>query len=72
MVASNDYTYSDFGLFRYECRLALCQDGGRMDNYQCYYRSTFMGNVEIYMEEIIIKDNSYISHQMTNVTIIFL
>ena len=72
MVASNDYTYSDFGLFRYECRLALCQDGGRMDTYQRYYRSTFMGNVEIYMEEIITKDNSYISHQMTNVTIIFL
>ena len=43
-----------------------------MDTYKCYYHSTFMGNVEIYMEEIITKDNSYISHQMTNVTIIFL
>ena len=72
MVASYDNSYSDIRIFRYECGSAIGKSGRRMDNYKCYYRSTFMGNVEIYMEEIITKDNSYISHQMTNVTIIFL
>ena len=31
-----------------------------------------MVNVEIYMEEIIIKDNSYSSSKMADITIIFL